>query len=195
MNIALSLSRNVQVIRKGFPNNIQGSTVRILRSKVEQHESYPVKMIRANEFTLENGEKVLIPQRIHTGAYSNTAQDDTERIIYDCIYSRSTDGFVRETALHSLHHTASLPDWAMPYLYLSLSDYVMEVSSIIGQDEFLLTRLQQMSTLNPEQFRLTKERAISYWSIYYREMYSKNTYPALKIIGIIDPGKHSKVTA
>lgn len=98
-------------------------------------------------------------------------------------------------AIRNLYHTSDLPEWAIPYLYLSLSDYVVEVSSIIGQDEFLLTRLQQMSTLNPEQFRLTKERAISYWSIYYREMYSKNAYPALKIIGIIDPSKDNKVTA
>lgn len=193
MNIPLSLSRNVQVIRKGFPNSIQGSTVRMLRSKVEQHESYTVRTM--SEFTLKNSEKILVPQRIYTSAYNNTIKDKTERIIYDCIYSRSTDGFIREMAIRNLYHTSDLPEWAIPYLYLSLSDYVVEVSSIIGQDEFLLTRLQQMSTLNPEQFRLTKERAISYWSIYYREMYSKNAYPALKIIGIIDPSKDNKVTA
>lgn len=187
-----NVSQNLKVIRKGFPIELQETVNDVFKKHVEQHDDYPVG---ADEFFLNKDEKVSTPARIHTDAYAPDDLSGAEKLVYDCIYSRSTDGYSREKALRSLYATKSLPFWAIPYLYLSLSDYVIEISSIVKpDDEDIIHAFQKLSELNPEQHRLTRERAISYWSEYYRykdvvsrsgDNMSKQEYPSLKVINRI----------
>lgn len=187
-----NISRNLKVVRKGFPAELQETVNVVLKKHVNQHESYPVG---TDEFFLDTNERVLIPARIHTDSYSPDNLSGLEKLIYDCIYSRSTDGYSREKALRNLYATKPLPFWTIPYLYMSLSDYVIEISSIANpNDEDIIRAFQKISELNPEQYRLTRARAISYWNEYYRykddisrhgDNISKQEYPALKVISRI----------
>ena len=182
----LRKAKNLEIITKGFPATMREVVAGVWKNHVIHHDTYP---IGTDEFFLEGRKTILVPARIHTSSYDNTASDPTERIVYDCIYSRSTDGFAREAAVKSLCAIDSLPDWVAPYLFQSLSDYVIEVSSVLARDGSVITHLWQVASRNPEQFRLTKARAISYWAAYYRREYSKDTYPALMVIRMIDPDR------
>lgn len=182
------VSQNLRVVRKGFPVELQETFDDVFRKYVKQYNSYPVRT-SVNEFFLSQDEKIFIPARIHTDPYAPGDLDAIKKLIYDCIYSRSTEGFSREEALRSLHATKPLPFWAISYLYLSLSDYVIEISSIVKPgDRDIIHAFQKLSELNPEQYRLARARATSYWSEYYRYMgvsgrkVSKQEYSALKVI-------------
>jgi len=187
-----NISQNLRVVRKGFPAELQKLAAEVFKNYVKQHDSYA---IGTDEFILDTGEKVLVPARVHTDPYSPDNLRGTEKLIYDCIYSRSTDGYSREKALRNLYAIRSLPSWTIPYLYLSLSDYVIEISSIIKpNDEDIIHAFQKLSELNPEQHRLIRARAVSYWNEYYRykddisrygDNISKLEYPALKVINRI----------
>lgn len=189
-----STSQNLTTIGKGFPAELQALTANVSKKHIKQHENYPIKTA---VFCLETNEEVLVPSRIHTDSYASTDLSGTEKLIYDCIYSRSTDGYSREKALRSLYAAKSLPlpFWTIPYLYLSLSDYVIEISSIVKpDDEDIVNAFQKLSSLNPEQYRLTKARATSYWNEYYKKdsisgyrgYASKHEYPAIKVIDRIN---------
>lgn len=175
-------SQNYIVIRRAFPTKLQELVDEVFKKHVKQHDSYP---IGTDEFFLETNEKVLVPARIHTDPYSPDDLSGTKKLIYDCICSRSTNGYSREKALRSLYATKPLPLWTIPYLYLSLSDYVIEISSIVSpDDEDTIIAFQRLSKLNPEQYRLTEARAISYWSEWYRyqDNLSRQEYPALEVV-------------
>lgn len=182
MSLFKSMNKNLATICKGFPPEMQKHVDDVFKKHVIQHDSYPID---TDAFYLEQNQKVQVPVRIYTGPYIDKSFSDAEKLIYDCIYSRSTDGHAREAAIKGLDSAKSIPFWAMPYLYISLSDYAIQVSSIIALDDEIVADLRKLSRLNPEQYRLLEARATSYWNAYYREKFRKEEYPALEIINKI----------
>lgn len=173
---------NSHTIRAAFPESVQDAVDTVLKNYIEQNNKYHVS---TEVFCLEYNERISVPSRIHTGKYKGDNLEGIEKLIYDCVYSRSTDGYAREAAVKSLYASRPLPSWAIPYLYLALADYVIEVSSIIKPEEDILTEFKKISGLNPGHSRLTRERAISYWAVYYRYDFRKDEYPAFKVLTLV----------
>lgn len=131
-----------------------------------------------NEFyVLSNGEKICFPYRVYYCdddlIYSQLTDDD-EKLIYNCIFSRSCDGQVREKHLMRMLNS-DFPEWCMPYVLRLSSEYVVE---IIEQIYLLMkkkdnTAFQMFCIKNPSLLKRAYTRMTSYWNEFYREKYSK----------------------
>jgi hypothetical protein len=115
-----------------------------------------------------------------------------EELVAAGIYSRHHDGFVRQRWLGALLD-ADEP-WVAPFIIQLLGEYVIEICGDI--ERFARTSLSAMHqhlsvflTGNRCFAALTRQRAISYWSCYYRDQHpSQDTYPALVALSVLSGG-------
>ncbi|HEY2268299.1 MAG TPA: hypothetical protein VGI96_37180 [Streptosporangiaceae bacterium] len=138
------------------------------------------------------GEPVLIPRRIYNPEPSPryiAGLSHVEELVTAGIYSRHHDGYVRQRWLGTLLD-ADEP-WAAPFIVQLLGEYVIEIcrdierfarSSFSPMHQHLSVFLDE----NPCFAALTRQRAISYWSCYYRYQHpSPDTYPVLVALSIL----------
>lgn len=94
---------------------------------------------------------------------------DNEKLIYDCIFTRNSDGYVREKHVRNILMT-DIPEWCFPYILRSSADYVYEIVNAIyvylKQRDYSL--LQAFCRNNPEIVQIDYRRMYSYWYEYYR---------------------------
>lgn len=99
------------------------------------------------------------------------------------------DGFERESKLVELLHTKTFKQNIVyyPYLLLLISDYVIEIVGIIQDNiiQFNLQYFKNVMTKNPKFQVYLFSRSISYWNEYYRNEYSLENYPSLKLLQFI----------
>ncbi|WP_030573947.1 hypothetical protein [Streptomyces aureocirculatus] len=138
------------------------------------------------------GETVSIPSRI----YSEEPEADRERtltasqrMILHCLYSRHSDGRVRQRHLERI--TGSGEPWAVPFVVQLAGEYVLEILEAIGQGLPDLAvpgsarrRLYgEFIVRNPAVFARTERRVVSYWSCYYRSKYEVfDAYPGSSLM-------------
>lgn len=130
-----------------------------------------------NEFyVLSNGERISFPYRVYFRdddlIYSQLT-DDEEKLVYNCIFSRSCDGHIREKHLVRILNS-DFPEWCMPYILRLSSEYVVE---IVEQIYLLMkekdnTAFQKFCNKNSSLLKRAHTRMTSYWSVFYREKYS-----------------------
>jgi hypothetical protein len=144
------------------------------------------------------GEPVLIPWRVYNPEPSPrfvAGLSHMEVVVAAGIYSRHHDGFVRQRWLGTLMDSDE--PWVAPFIVQLLGEYVIEICRDI--ERFARTKFsarsaihENLSTfLNENRYfaALTKQRAISYWSCYYRGLHaSQDTYPALVALSILSGG-------
>ncbi|MER7609665.1 hypothetical protein [Nocardioides sp. NPDC127503] len=138
-----------------------------------------------------HGEHLEIPNRIYNvfpaGAFERLTPPS--RAAAGCIYTRHPDGRTRQRAL-GLALSADM-DWCAPFVVQLLGEYVVEIC--IDIEEFLADGamtypnvargLQHFAGSNPAFIALTRARATSYWSEYYRTDFPHiNTYPAIRAL-------------
>jgi len=135
------------------------------------------------------GEPVVIPYRVYNPAPSPhlaRGLSRTEQVMTAAIYSRHHDGLIRQRALGTLLECDE--PWTAPFVVQLLGEYVIQICADI--EEFTRTVLPARPAMqaslsaflgqNPCFAELTRQRAISYWSCYYRGLHaSRATYPAL----------------
>lgn len=190
------LSDNDKMILNGFPNDVQDSVSRVLK-RISKQDWYQTHELTT--FVLNKNTTVTIPGRILVDNYIADRLDGIDGIVYDSVLSRSTklsrstNGYVREKAVRGLYNRVQLPFWALPYLFLSMSDYVFNISSVVHPGSRFIYQFCELSKLNPEEYRLLKARASSYWGAYYRYEISKDKYPALLVINEIKSVSLSKL--
>ena len=141
------------------------------------------------------GEPVLIPKRVYNPepAPGLVAELSTaETAVAAGIYSRHHDGRVRQRWLKTL--LDSHEPWAAPFIVQLLGEYVIEICGDISRfahdndpaaspgHENIRAFLDE----NPFFATLTRQRAISYWSCYYRGLHaSQDSYPALAALATL----------
>ena len=142
-----------------------------------------------------NGGPVVVPQRIYNPEPSPhvvAGLSHVEAVVAAAIYSRHDDGFVRQRQLGTLLE-ADEP-WTAPFIVQLLGEYVIEICRDIerfARTEFpgrpaMRENLSAFFRENTCFTALTRQRAISYWSCYYRCQYpSQDTYPALAALSIL----------
>jgi hypothetical protein len=128
-------------------------------------------------------EVVALPSRL----YHNPALIDMASLtslqseLVACLLTRHHDGFVREENLKRI--ICSDHFWIPAFVLPLLGEYVIEILQIIQQN---LTSLDQpiyreFLQENPEFFAMTKQRLISYWNCYYRNI-AKSEYVGFRLL-------------
>lgn len=133
------------------------------------------------------GETVAIPSRIYNEEPTANLQRPltaTQQGILHCLYSRHSDGLVRQRHLEQI--VASNEPWVAPFVVRLAGEYVLEILEVISRGlPGLFTPGSAQRRLygefiarNPAFFARTERRVVSYWSCYYRWKYSAfGTYP------------------
>ncbi len=144
-----------------------------------------------------NGEMLEIPDRIYNDfpADAITTLAPASRSAAGCIYTRHHDGHTRQEALRlALSHDVG---WCAPFVVQLLGEYVVEICLDI--ERFLTDSpsthpnaaqgLQHFAEANPDFMALTRDRAASYWSEYYRaDFASAEDYPAIRALQRLEGG-------
>lgn len=170
-----------------FPPRLAGD-VRSVLAVVPDARLAPVE-----PFEVEvQGETVAIPSRIYNGepgADSERLLSGTQRVILHCLYSRHSDGRVRQRHLEQI--VGSSEPWVVPFVVQLAGEYVLEIVEVIRQGLVGLAapgsaqrRLYgEFITRNPAFFARTERRVVSYWSCYYRWKYAVfGTYPGCALM-------------
>lgn len=140
----------------------------------------------STEWVLSSGEVITMPYRIvlkdeYRGDLRSLTK--TQKAIYHCIMSRSSDGYVREKHIKALLNSDT-PEWAMPYVIKVCDEYVVEIlqtvySSLITRD---CTKYRQLCALNLEYIKRAHTRMVSYWNEFYRwDCYRYDNYIGKKL--------------
>ncbi|MFK0149342.1 hypothetical protein ACIQUZ_30110 [Streptomyces griseus] len=166
-----------------FPAHLAGDVESVLAVMPE------ARLAPTMPFEVEvRGETVAIPSRIYNEEPSpdseRPAVTGTQQVILHCLYSRHSDGRVRQRHLEQI--VASGEPWVVPFVVQLVGEYVLEIIEAIGRGLPGLAvpgsaqrRLYgEFIARNPAFFARTERRVVSYWSCYYRRTYGAfGTYP------------------
>ncbi|MFF7880686.1 hypothetical protein ACH40F_09635 [Streptomyces sp. NPDC020794] len=175
------------VLAAAFPPRLAGDVQSVLAvmpdARLAPMESFEVDM---------QGETVAIPSRIYNeepGADFECSLTGTQQVILHCLYSRHSDGRVRQRHLEQI--VASGEPWVAPFVLQLAGEYVLEILDVIGRGLVGLAvpnsaqrRLYgDFIARNPAFFARTERRVVSYWSCYYRWKYTVfGTYPGCALM-------------
>ena len=138
------------------------------------------------------GEIVAIPSRIYNEEPEvglERSLTGTQRLILHCLYSRHSDGRVRQRRLEQI--VSSSEPWVAPFVVQLVGEYVLEILEAIGQGLPGLAvpgsaqrRLYgEFISRNAVFFARTERRVVSYWSCYHRWKYAAfGTYPGCALV-------------
>lgn len=144
-------------------------------------------------FTVEvAAETVAIPYRIHHDeppAGVERSLTATQRLMLHCLYSRHSDGWVRQRHLEQV--VGSGEPWAAPFVVQLVGEYVLEILKSIrcgllglatpGSAQWL--QYGDFVARNPAFFMRTERRVVGYWSCYHRHRYTVfGTYPGCLLL-------------
>ncbi len=164
---------------KGFPFALQSLVSKVsgfISTKTYHNVSQGIaENSKKEEYSLLNGSTISFPYRIYfidNQEIDNSLKSREEKLIYDCIFTRSCDGYVRERHLQSIL-SEDYPEWCMPYILKLSSEYVEEIVSMIYDDMKHKdnAQFQAFCANNPDMFRYAYARMTSYWNEFYRGKY------------------------
>ncbi|MEE1124979.1 MAG: hypothetical protein U0L18_03470 [Acutalibacteraceae bacterium] len=152
-----------------FPSDLKEDldiVQRILPKKISACDS-------AMSYTLNNGKIVEIPYRIYLSDIDNSEYDiltPTQKQLLCCIYTRSSDGYVREKYLRKLLDM-SFEGWSIPFIVKLCDEYVLEILEIIycKLKERNNEDIKSFCLINKASTQKSYSRMISYWNEFYRE--------------------------
>ncbi len=173
-----------------FPHQL-ASDVRAVLAVMPEARIAPV-----SPFSVYVGdEAVAIPYRI----YQDELPDDVVRAltgvqqaILHCLYSRHSDGLVRQR--HLEHIASSGEPWAVPFVVQLAGEYVLEIvesiqhglSDLLSKGSAQRLAYGDFIARNPGFFARTERRVVSYWSCYYRWKFPVfGTYPGCHLLGLL----------
>jgi hypothetical protein len=169
-------------LSQAFPSLLKDDVDQVTQSiKSFRVWSVPIKVQVGNEVLYVRG-------RVIADHYDISRLSDIQQTIYHCIYSRSTDGYVREASLRSLIN-GPITNWVAPYLFISLSDYVIQAASVVPIERKIIGILSDFAKQNRELYDLTLARSVSYWDLNYREGIQYDSYqdfPPYKLLRLLD---------
>ena len=127
-----------------------------------------------DKYKLSDGSFIAFPYRLYLRdeLLNFDGLSFNERLIYDCMFTRSCDGYIRENHLKNILFT-DYPEWCMPYILELSSEYVMEITAFIYDSlkERDSEQFQLFCQNNPLQLKRAYQRMTSYWNEFYRADY------------------------
>jgi hypothetical protein len=126
---------------------------------------------------------VYIPKRLHFPGLDSKSNLTDLPLGAKALLTRSTDGFIRETALKEIVGVQQL--WAPPFVTLLMGEYVIEIVERIADSMESLDRALYSNFVreNRKIMQILRQRAASYWDCYYRHSYPNlNSYPGTVLL-------------
>lgn len=108
---------------------------------------------------------------------------DIEKLIINCIYSRSFDGYVREKHIRRLL-SMEYPKWAIPYIVKICDEYIVEIIQLVYENlkDKNTDDIKNFCGNNYNSFCKSYNRMISYWNEFYRwDCYRYENYVGRKL--------------
>ena len=179
------------IIFSAFPTFLHDD-VDIVISTIEKTLFLDKEALTYNSFQAENkshfivsdNEKVQVPYRLLIDEVPEIKSLSlVQKMILHCIYSRSTNGYVRENHINAILQE-DLPNWAMPFILKISDEYVVEIleltyNSLKEKDN---SKIQDFCQINKSYLKYAYARMISYWNCYYRKEYKNlNKYIGKKL--------------
>lgn len=173
-------------LAEAFPSSIREPAAEVLRILPPAgHAS-----LGSVEVVVE-GEAVAFPYRIHhppVAASELVRLPPLERLVLGCIYSRHGDGHIRQQNVAAVAGGAA--PWVVPFVVQLIGEYVVEIVEAIDDrlagiscEPGLAAAYTRFFEENPAYVRTTRQRAISYWSCYYRDRFAPpTTYPGVTLL-------------
>jgi len=162
-----------------FPGALAADVRRVLTT-VSPHRLGPTGPRSA----IVAGQELTIPYRIYDDPPEPTFDlSPTQRLVLHCLFSRHHDGYLRQRHLEAL--LWSRQPWVLPYLFLPLGEYVVEIVLLLraALSDVDMYDFGPFVAENPELFAVTRQRAASYWAEYNRRKYPKlRDYPAMVLL-------------
>lgn len=101
-----------------------------------------------------------------------------QRQIALCMLTRSADGFARQAALREVLHINE--PWSIPFVIALIGEYVVEIIDDV------YAALPDLEKANPAFYKLTCDRVVSYWDLYYRRQFPRSDYVGFKLLRQLD---------
>ena len=137
-----------------------------------------------------HGEELRIPYRFYSSEPDSSCLQiltDRQKLILNAIYTRHSNGFVREQQIKPL--LLSEESWIPPFVIQLLGEYVLEIIQVLeGQlAVFSQPSYFRFARENRAFLQLVRQRIASYWNCYHRFEFPKlKDYPALRILELIE---------
>ena len=152
-----------------------------LSNLIQEHHSLLAKFLacrtsmKIDTFeVLIDGETINIPNRLYVDFPLPSTCTDSQKLVWSCLYSRMSDGFVRERFLKEIIFTDN--PYVVPYVIQFCGEYVLEIIEIIHSNLNKLNHrmYQDFIVANPAFIFKTKQRAVSYWNCAFQHERSSN---------------------
>ncbi len=137
----------------------------------------------STEWLLSSGEIVTLPYRIYLEERCGKTLTQTQKMIYHCIMSRNSDGYVREKHIKTLLES-DIPECAIPYIIKICDEYVIEILQTVydALSKTDCAKYRQICALNLDYIKRAHTRMISYWNEFYRwDCYRYENYIGKKL--------------
>jgi hypothetical protein len=162
-----------------------------LSNLIQEHHSLLAKFLACRTHmkidtfnVLIDGETISIPNRLYVDFAQPQKCTDTQKLVWSCLYSRMSDGFVRERFLKEIIFTNS--PYVVPYVIQFCGEYVLEIIDIIHSNRNKLdhSMYQDFIMANPEFIFKTKQRAASYWNCTFQ--HERTSYESRRAFEVIE---------
>jgi len=124
---------------------------------------------------------INIPYRIYFDELKHVNISNLSKLEYRilcCLFTRHSNGKVREKYLRDILNQDSLYTWEIPYVLQLTGEYVVEIIELILMKWELLDNenLYKFICSNRKYVEKTIRRIQSYWNAYYRGYAQENEY-------------------
>ena len=159
----------MQAMTLMFPQEFSGEVQKL--SVINELEIVNFEYNQFTEFNL-NQEKIKIYYRVQLKNYRDLSTQNLENILYNCICSRSSDGYIRGKALLKILNSDYY--FVIPFILLLASEYVIEIleQMYTKSSEHTFLKMSQFLGENSEFYPIFKSKIVSYWNEYYRKSYN-----------------------
>ncbi|NDV58229.1 hypothetical protein [Bacteroides sp. 519] len=157
----------IAVIQEAFPLEIR-EEIKSLLTKFDIETMHSTKGFEKAVV----GEGIIdIPSRIYYRppySLNDSKFTQTEKEILNCIFSRHSDGYIRQKAI--LNIISSDKEWTIPYVMRIIGEYVIEILIDINKhfERINKSNLVLFIQQNPAFYNRIHSRVGSYWDCYYR---------------------------
>lgn len=177
MQQAIFLNENQMFFLRGFPEFLHDKVLNVLFrfcEAVSNRDGFRVseEHTKFERYLLSTGESIYFPYRFYHGAVplpDREFADFESYLIFHCMMTRSSNGFLREQHLQTILDTA-FPEWCMPYILKLSSEYLIEILQVLydGLKDRDNRDFQFFSFNNVAMLKKSYSRMVSYWNEYYR---------------------------
>ena len=177
---------NLETLIKSFPIELKEDVeivVDFLNAKKLRINKYVEKEIFIKK------ESIFIPGRIYTAENLKINEinlSEKQQTILNCLYLTHNDGYLRQQKLELLKD--KYDDFVIPFKIKILGEYVIEIINDLEKhiNEKTIKSFINFIRENPNYWRLTKSRIVSYWGEYYKNNSKLKDYVGYKIIKTLE---------